>query len=157
MRPELEAEIHRTIQKVGEDIDNLKANTAIAALMTLLNKFYDSGAVTREELRIFTLLLNPFAPHLTEELWEAMGFGGVVTDQRWPQFDPDKCKDDSVEIAVQVNGKIKARLTIAADASAADAIALAKADEKVAEAIEGKTLVKELYVQGRLVNLVVKM
>ena len=157
VRPELEAEIHRTIQKVGEDIDNLKANTAIAALMTLLNKFYDSGAVTREELRIFTLLLNPFAPHLTEELWEAMGFGGVVTDQRWPQFDPDKCKDDSVEIAVQVNGKIKARLTIAADASAADAIALAKADEKVAEAIEGKTLVKELYVQGRLVNLVVKM
>ena len=157
VRPELEAEIHRTIQKVGEDIDNLKANTAIAALMTLLNKFYDSGAVTREELRIFTLLLNPFAPHLTEELWETMGFGGVVTDQRWPQFDPDKCKDDSVEIAVQVNGKIKARLTIAADASAADAIALAKADEKVAEAIEGKTLVKELYVQGRLVNLVVKM
>ncbi len=157
IRPELEAEIHRTIQKVGEDIDNLKANTAIAALMTLLNKFYDSGAVTREELRIFILLLNPFAPHLTEELWETMGFGGVVTDQSWPQFDPAKCRDDAVEIAVQVNGKIKARLTVPADVSAADAIARSKADEKVAEAIAGKTLVKELYVKGRLVNLVVKM
>ena len=157
IRPELEAEIHRTIQKVGEDIDNLKANTAIAALMTLLNKFYDSGAVTRAELRIFILLLNPFAPHLTEELWETMGFGGVVTSQSWPQFDPAKCKDESVEIAVQVNGKIRTRLTVPADVSSADAIALAKADEKVAEAIDGKTIVKELYVPGRLVNIVVKM
>ncbi len=157
IRAELEAEIHRTIQKVGEDIDNLKANTAIAALMTLLNRFYDSGAVTREELRTFVLLLNPFAPHLTEELWEVMDFGGVVTSQSWPQFDPAKCKDDSVEIAVQVCGKIKARLTVPADVSSADAIALAKADEKVAEAIDGKTIVKELYVPGRLVNIVVKM
>ena len=157
VRAALESEIHRTIQKVGDDIDNLKANTAIAALMTLLNKFYESGAVTREELRIFTLLLNPFAPHLTEELWEAMAFGGVVTDQSWPQFDPEKCKDDAVEIAVQVNGKIKARLTVPADVTAADAIARAKADEKVAEAVCGKTIVKELYVPGRLVNIVVKM
>ena len=157
IRAELEAEIHRTIQKVGEDIDNLKANTAIAALMTLLNRFYDSGAVTREELRTFVLLLNPFAPHLTEELWEVMDFGGVITSQSWPQFDPAKCKDDSVEIAVQVCGKIKARLTVPADVSSADAIALAKADEKVAEAIDGKTIVKELYVPGRLVNIVVKM
>ena len=125
--------------------------------MTLLNRFYDSGAVTREELRTFVLLLNPFAPHLTEELWEVMDFGGVVTSQSWPQFDPAKCKDDSVEIAVQVCGKIKARLTVPADVSSADAIALAKADEKVAEAIDGKTIVKELYVPGRLVNIVVKM
>ena len=150
------SDMHRTIQKVGEDIDSLKANTAIAALMSLLNKFYDSGKVTTAELRTFILLLNPFAPHLTEEMWETMGFGGVVTDQSWPQFDPAKCKDDTVEIAVQVNGKIKARLTVDAAAASDDVIALAKADEKVAAAIEGKTIVKELYVQGRLVNIVVK-
>ena len=155
-RDALTADMHRTIQKVGEDIDNLKANTAIAALMSLLNKFYDSGKVTTAELRTFILLLNPFAPHLTEELWETMGFGGVVTSQSWPQFDPDKCKDETVEIAVQVNGKIKARLTVDAAAESADVIAQAKADEKVAEAIAGKAIVKELYVKGRLVNIVVK-
>ena len=157
VRETLVSDIHRTIRKVGEDIDSLKANTAIAALMSLLNKFYDSGKVTREEYRIFILLLNPFAPHLTEELWETLGFGGTVTDQSWPQFDPDKCKDETVEIAVQVNGKVKARLVVDAAIEAADAILKAKADEKVAAAIAGKMLVKELYVKGRLVNLVVKM
>ncbi|MBQ7543196.1 MAG: leucine--tRNA ligase [Clostridia bacterium] len=156
-REALTADMHRTIQKVGEDIDNLKANTAIAALMTLLNKFYDSGKVTSAELKTFILLLNPFAPHLTEEMWEAQGFGGVVTDQSWPQFDPDKCKDETVEIAVQVNGKIKTRLIVDAAAGSADVLALAKADEKVAPVIDGKTIVKELYVPGRLVNIVVKM
>ena len=156
-RETLTADMHRTIQKVGEDIDSLKANTAIAALMTLLNKFYDSGKVTSEELKTFILLLNPFAPHLTEEMWEAQGFGGVVTDQSWPQFDPDKCRDETVEIAVQVNGKIKTRLTVDAAAGAADVLALAKADEKVAPFVDGKTIVKELYVPGRLVNIVVKM
>ena len=157
IREALTADVHRTIQKVGEDIDSLKANTAIAALMSLLNKFYDSGSVTREEYRIFILLLNPFAPHLTEELWETLSFGGVVTDQSWPSFDPDKCRDETIEIAVQVNGKIKARLNVPADIEAADAIALAKADEKVAPVIDGKTIIKELYVKGRLVNFVVKM
>ena len=155
-RDALVSEMHRTIRKVGEDIDNLKANTAIAALMSLLNKFYETGSVTREELRMFVLLLNPFAPHLTEEMWEAQEFGGRVTDQVWPQYDADKCKEDSVEIAVQVNGKVRARLTVDAAITAPDAIALAKADEKVAAEIDGKTLVKELYVPGRLVNLVVK-
>ena len=140
-REALTADMHRTIQKVGEDIDNLKANTAIAALMTLLNKFYDSGKVTSAELKTFILLLNPFAPHLTEEMWEAQGFGGVVTDQSWPQFDPDKCKDETVEIAVQVNGKIKTRLIVDAAAGSADVLALAKADEKVAPVIDGKTIV----------------
>ena len=155
-RSALESDMHRTIQKVGDDIDNLKANTAIAALMSLLNKFYESGAVTTEELKTFVILLNPLAPHLTEEIWEAQGFGGSVTDQSWPAFDPEKCKADTVEIAVQVNGKVRARLTVDAEISAADAIALAKADEKVASEIDGKTIVKELYVPGRLVNIVVK-
>ena len=157
VRDAFTAEVHRTIRKVGEDIDSLKANTAIAALMSLLNKFCDSGSITREEYRIFILLLNPFAPHLTEELWETLGFGGVVTSQSWPSYDPEKCKEETVEIAVQVCGKVKARLNVPADVSAEDAIAAAKADAKVAAAIAGKTLVKELYVKGRLVNFVVKM
>ncbi|MCR5485365.1 MAG: leucine--tRNA ligase [Clostridiales bacterium] len=155
-RKELEGDMNRTIKKVTEDIDSLKANTAIAAMMSLLNKFYDSGKVTRDELKDFIIILNPFAPHVTEEMWEELGFGGTVTDQKWPTYDESKCKDDTVEIAVQINGKVKARLTVDADISSDDAIALAKADSRVSELIDGKTLVKELYVKGRLVNIVVK-
>ena len=142
-RPELEAPIHRTIKKVTEDIDNLKANTAIAAMMSLLNAIADTGAVTKGELRTLTLLLNPFAPHMTEELWEQMGFGGTVTDQQWPAYDEAKCKDETVEIVVQLNGKVRAKLSIPAEMEAADAI-------------ENMQIVKEIYVKGKLVNLVVK-
>lgn len=155
-RPELEALIHRTIKKVTEDIDNLKANTAIAAMMSLLNAIADTGAVTKGELRTLTLLLNPFAPHMTEELWEQMGFGGTVTDQQWPAYDEAKCKDETVEIVVQLNGKVRAKLSIPAETEAADAIALAKQEEKIRAAIEGMQIVKEIYVKGKLVNLVVK-
>ena len=155
-RPELEAPIHRTIKKVTEDIDNLKANTAIAAMMSLLNAIADTGAVTKGELRTLTLLLNPFAPHMTEELWEQMGFGGMVTDQQWPAYDEAKCKDETVEIVVQLNGKVRAKLSIPAEMEAADAIALAKQEEKIKAAIENMQIVKEIYVKGKLVNLVVK-
>lgn len=155
-RPELEAPIHRTIKKVTEDIDNLKANTAIAAMMSLLNAIADTGAVTKGELRTLTLLLNPFAPHMTEELWEQMGFGGTVTDQQWPAYDEAKCKDETVEIVVQLNGKVRAKLSIPAEMEAADAIALAKQEEKIKAAIENIQIVKEIYVKGKLVNLVVK-
>ena len=155
-RPELEALIHRTIKKVTEDIDNLKANTAIAVMMSLLNAIADTGAVTKGELRTLTLLLNPFAPHMTEELWEQMGFGGTVTDQQWPAYDEAKCKDETVEIVVQLNGKVRAKLSIPAETEAADAIALAKQEEKIKAAIEGMQIVKEIYVKGKLVNLVVK-
>ena len=155
-RPELEALIHRTIKKVTEDIDNLKANTAIAAMMSLLNAIADTGAVTKGELRTLTLLLNPFAPHMTEELWEQIGFGGTVTDQQWPAYDEAKCKDETVEIVVQLNGKVRAKLSIPAETEAADAIALAKQEEKIKAAIEGMQIVKEIYVKGKLVNLVVK-
>ena len=155
-RPELEALIHRTIKKVTEDIDNLKANTAIAAMMSLLNAIADTGAVTKGELRTLTLLLNPFAPHMTEELWEQMGFGGTVTDQQWPAYDEAKCKDETVEIVVQLNVKVRAKLSIPAETEAADAIALAKQEEKIKAAIEGMQIVKEIYVKGKLVNLVVK-
>ena len=152
-RPELEAPIHRTIKKVTEDIDNLKANTAIAAMMSLLNAIADTGAVTKGELRTLTLLLNPFAPHMTEELWEQMGFGGTVTDQQWPAYDEAKCKDETVEIVVQLNGKVRAKLSIPAEMEAADAIALAKQEEKIKAAIENMQIVKEIYVKGKLVNL----
>ena len=155
-RPELEAPIHRTIKKVTEDIDNLKANTAIAGMMSLLNAIADTGAVTKGELRTLTLLLNPFAPHMTEELWEQMGFGGTVTDQQWPAYDEAKCKDETVEIVVQLNGKVRAKLSIPAEMEAADAIALAKQEEKIKAAIENMQIVKEIYVKGKLVNLVVK-
>ncbi len=156
IREKLEASFHKTIKKVTEDIDNLKANTAIAALMSLLNEIYDSGSITKDEYKIFTLLLNPFAPHVTEEIWEVMSFGGTVTDQKWPEYDEEKCKENSIEIVAQINGKVRTRLVVPADISAEDAVALAKEDEKIKEATEGKTIVKELYVKGRLVNIVVK-
>lgn len=156
IREKLEASFHKTIKKVTEDIDNLKANTAIAALMSLLNEIYDSGSITKDEYKIFTLLLNPFAPHVTEEIWEVMSFGGTVTDQKWPEYDEEKCKENSIEIVAQINGKVRTKLVVPADISAEDAVVLAKEDEKIKEATEGKTIVKELYVKGRLVNIVVK-
>jgi len=152
----LESEFHRTIKKVTEDIDNLKSNTAIAAMMSLLNKIYDAGSITQQELKTFIVLLNPFAPHMTEELWEVMGFGGTVTDQSWPEYDEGKCREDTVEIVAQINGKVRSRLSVPADIEPNEAIALAKADEKIVQSIKGMTIVKELYVKGKLVNIVVK-
>ena len=156
IRPELEGVFHRTIKKVGEDIDVLKANTAIAAMMSLLNDLNDAGGATREELRILLILLNPFAPHITEEMWQQQNYGGQVSGAQWPEYDPAKCVESTVEIVVQVNGKVRARLSVAADIAAPEAIALAKAQPAVAAALEGKTLVKEIYVPGKLVNLAVK-
>ena len=151
----LESAFHRTIKKVSSDIESLKYNTAIAALMTLLNEIYDAGAVTRKELKTFVTLLNPFAPHVTEEINEALGYG-MLANGEWPTYDEAKCVDNEIEIVVQINGKIRAKMMIATDLEAADAIALAKADEKIAEEIAGKTIVKELYVKGKLVNIVAK-
>ena len=152
----LEGAMHRTIKKVTEDIENLKMNTAIAALMTLVNDMYDQKTVTRAEWSVLLTLLNPFAPHITEELWQQSGFEGQIAHARWPEYDEAKCVESTVEIAVQVNGKLRARLTVAADIAKDDAIALAKADPAVANAIEGKTVVKEIYVPGKLVNIAVK-
>ena len=125
-------------------------------MMSLLNKFYESGSVTREELKTFILLLNPFAPHVTEELWEKMGYEGALNAAKWPEYDEAKCKESVVEIAVQVNGKIRARINVDAEIDSAAAIAAAKADPAVAKEIEGKPVIKELYVKGKLVNIVVK-
>ena len=155
-RAELESAFHRTIKKVTEDIEGLKMNTAIAALMSLLNDIQGSGSINRAEFKTYLILLNPFAPHMTEELWQQAGLEGMLNEAEWPKYDEAKCADSTVEIAVQVNGKIKARISVAADISAPDAIAAAKADGAVAAAIDGKNIIKELYVPKKLVNIVVK-
>lgn len=155
-RAELESAFHRTVKKVTEDIEGLKMNTAIAALMSLLNDIQGSGSINRAEFKTYLILLNPFAPHMTEELWQQAGFEGMLNEAEWPKYDEAKCADSTVEIAVQVNGKIKARISVAADISATDAIAAAKADGAVVAAIDGKNIVKELYVPKKLVNIVVK-
>ncbi|MBQ0135987.1 MAG: leucine--tRNA ligase [Oscillospiraceae bacterium] len=153
---ELEVPFNKTIKKVSEDIENMKFNTAIAALMALINDIYNNGKINTAELKAFITLLYPFAPHMTEEMWETMGFGGMLACGSWIDFDEAKCVDATIEIVAQVNGKIRAKLNIAADAAQDEVLALAKADEKVAAEISGKTIVKELYVPGRLVNIVVK-
>lgn len=155
-RPELEADFHKTIKKVSEDIENLKMNTAIAALMSLLNNITATGRINKKELKDFIILLNPFAPHITEEIWQNAGFGGMLNQTAWPSFDEAKCADKKVEIAVQINGKVRARIEISSDISSADALALAKEQPAVKEAISGKTVLKELYVPGRIVNIVIK-
>ncbi|MBO5321072.1 MAG: leucine--tRNA ligase [Clostridia bacterium] len=155
-REEIESEIHRTIKKVTEDIEGLKMNTAIAALMSLLNTVQATGKITREEFKTFIILLNPFAPHITEELWVNNGFDGMLNETKWPTFDEAKCVDANVEIVVQINGKIKARLNVPADISAPDALALAKGTDSIKAEIEGKNIIKELYVPKKLVNIVVK-
>lgn len=154
---ELSSAMHKTIKKVTEDIEAMKFNTAVASVMTLLNAIYDNGKINRAELKSLLLIVNPFAPHITEEMWEQLGYGEMLAkDGVWPEFDEEKCVDDTVEIAVQINGKIRAKINVAADISDADAIAQAKLDEKVAAEISGKNIIKEIYVKGRLVNIVAK-
>ena len=153
---ELESSFHKTIKKVSEDIENLKFNTAIAALMSLLNEISDKGSITRGEMATFITLLNPFAPHLTEELNEWMGNTTLLTYMTWPQYDPAKCVDEQVEIVVQICGKIKARLMVSPDASQEEVKAAAMENEAVRQALEGKSVVKEIYVKGKLLNIVAK-
>ena len=154
---ELSSSFHKTIKKVTEDIEALKYNTAIAALMTLLNAIYTKGSINRAELKALLLLVNPFAPHVTEEMWEVCGYGEMMAaDGEWPAFDEAKCIDETIEIVVQINGKIRAKLNVPADIEQADAVAAAKADEKVAAELDGKNIIKEIYVKGKLVNIVAK-
>ena len=153
---ELTSLMHRTIKKVTEDIEAMKFNTAVAAMMGMLNDIDKAGHINRAEYRTLIMLLNPFAPHITEELYEIMNYGGVLNEQSWPVFEEALCAESTIEIAVQVNGKIKAKLNIPADAEQDAVLALAKADAEVAAAMDGKNIVKEIYVKGRLVNIVVK-
>ena len=157
IRPELEGAFNKAIKKVGEDIENIKFNTAIATLMALINDISNVKSINKEELRIFSILLNPFAPHVTEEVYEACKLGnGILAEAEWPEYDESKCVDESVEIVVQVNGKIKAKLNIPVDADKDAVLDLAKNDDNVKKAIDGMKIIKEIVVPKKLVNLVVK-
>lgn len=150
-----ETALHKTIKKVGEDIENLKANTAIAALMSLVNQFYDKG-VNRAEYETLLKIVNPFAPHVTEELWQMLGHDTVLSLAAWPEYDSAKTVESSVEIGVQVNGKIRSTVQLPVDCDQQTAVEIAMADEKVKNAIDGKTIVKTIVVKNKIVNLVVK-
>ena len=154
--PKLETAFHKTVKKVSEDIDEMKFNTAIAALMTLLNEIADQGSLTKDQLVDFIKLLNPFAPHLTEEIWENIGGRGFLSLAPWPEWDEAKTVDDEIEIAVQIGGKLKGTILVPKDISKDDAIAAAKADPKIAPLLAGKSILKEIYVPGRIVNIVAK-
>ncbi|MBR3046317.1 MAG: leucine--tRNA ligase [Oscillospiraceae bacterium] len=145
--------MHKTIRKVSEDIENLKFNTAIAAMMTLVNQLYAAGSITKGEYRTLLILLNPFAPHMTEEIFEKQGFG-ILNEQAWVDYDPALCVEAEVEIVAQVCGKIKAKLMIPQGADEATVVALALKDENMQKALDGKTIRKQIYVQNKLVNFV---
>ena len=154
--PKLESAFHKTIKKVSEDIEDMKYNTAIAAMMTLINEIYDHGSLTRDELSVFVRLLCPFAPHLCEEIWQQIGGKGFCSLAEWPEHDEAKCVDSVVEIAVQVSGKLKFTKEIPLDTPRDEAIALVKADDRMKPYLEGKTIVKEISVPNKIVNIVVK-
>ena len=151
--PQMEALMHKTIKKVTYDIDNLKANTAIAAMMTLVNELSAKGC-NKAELKTLTILLNPFAPHVTEEMWDVMNFGGMVNQAKWPEYDEEKTKENDVEIVIQIMGKVRAKITVPVDMAKDDVLTAAKAEPKIAELLEGKEIKKEIYVPGKLVNFV---
>ena len=152
----LESSFHKTIKKVSRDIEEMKFNTAIAAMMTLINEIYDVGTLTKDELGIFARLLCPYAPHLCEEIWAELGNKDLCAVAQWPEYDEAKTVDSTVEIAMQVCGKFRGTISVPADSAKNDVIAAVKASEKVAASIEGKTVVKEIYVPNKLVNIVVK-
>jgi leucyl-tRNA synthetase len=150
---EMEVKLHQTIKKVTNDFETLKYNTAIAALMSLINDFYKVGRVTKGEFKTFLTLLNPVAPHITEELWSLAGFEGRVYNTQWPEYDEAKTVESTIKLVVQINGKTRAVVDAPADIDKDSAIAMAKA------AVEAKltgTIVKEIYVPGKLVNIVQK-
>lgn len=155
-RPHFASKMHKLIKKVSADIDGMKFNTAIAAMMTILNDFYQDGSISRGELKDFLIMLYPFAPHITEEMYQNCGFGGYIHDAKWPEFDESMCKDDEIEIAVQINGKLKDRAVISADAAQDEVLELVKKNQKIAAELDGKTIVKEIYVKDKLVNIVVR-
>ena len=155
-KPELTKSLHRTVKKVTEELEQLKFNTAIAALMSFLNEAYDSGGITKDSAKIFTLLLSPFAPHMSEELWEKLGSNKTLAYETWPKWDESLVKLDKITIAIQVNGKVRNTLNVSAEISKEELLELAKADEKISKQLEGKNIIKEIVVPKRLVNIVCK-
>ena len=150
---DMEVKMHQTIKKVSNDFENLKYNTAIAAMMALINDLYKKNAVTRGEFKTLLTLLNPVAPHITEEIWQTIGYEGRIYQTTWPEYDEEKTIESTIEIAVQINGKTKATLAIARDEDKDSVIA--KAKETITDKLTG-TIVKEIYVPGRIVNIVMK-
>lgn len=155
-RTEFESEIHKTIKKVTEDIENLKMNTAIAAMMSLLNSISSTGKITKEEYKTLLVLLNPFAPHVTEEIWQNVGFAGMLNQAEWPKYSEEKSKESKVEIVVQVNGKIRAKLMLDVNTEKDEALKTAKSNERVLAELNGKNIVKEIYIPGKIINIVAK-
>ena len=154
--PELEKHIHKLIKKVTADIDTMKFNTAIAAMMGTVNTIYEIGKITKDELKTLAKVLSPFAPHVAEEVYEALGGKGLVSIAKWPEYDESKCADDVIEMPVQVNGKVRSVITVNKSASKDEILSIVRADEKVMFAIEGKTVVKEIVIPGKIINIVVK-
>ena len=153
---DMEVKIHKAIKKVSSDIEAMKFNTAIACLMTLINEIYAVGKISKDDLVIFIKLLCPFAPHLCEEIWETIGGEGLLSLSQWPEYEESKTVEDSIEIGVQVNGKVRGTIVIPNGCAKEEALELAKKDERVASFLEGKTLVKEIYVPNKIVNFVMK-
>lgn len=156
VRKDIESDLHKTIQKVSEDIEQMKYNTAISALMSFLNVVSAKSNITKEEYKVLLLLLNPFAPHITEELYQSAGFEGRIYQQSWPTFDPEKCKVSEIEMVVQINGKLRSKFSAKADATKEEILQMAKEDPKTQEYLVGKEIVKEIYVPNKLVNFVIR-
>lgn len=151
---DIETKMHQTIKKVSSDFENLKYNTAIAAMMALINDFYKKNSITLGEYKTLITLLNPVAPHITEEIWEIIGGNGRLYEQSWPEYEEAKTVESTVEIAVQINGKTKVTLSIGKDDAKDDVLVRAK--EALGDRLDGKNIIKEIYVPGRIVNIVAK-
>jgi leucyl-tRNA synthetase len=154
--PELESLIHKTIKKVSHDFETLKFNTGIAALMALSNEFNDYGKITKSDFATFLMLLNPVAPHITEELWEINSLKGMLYNNTWPVFEEEKTQDDVIEMPIQVNGKVRGKIEVNADDTQDMVREKAMSDENIAKFLEGKNIIKEIFVMGKIYNIVVK-
>ena len=154
--PALESSLHKVIKKVTEDIDAMKFNTAIASMMAFINEVYDHGGLTKQELEIFAKLLCPFAPHICEEVWQQLGHDTLLSLESWPLYDAEKTIDETVEIALQVNGKFKGTMILPQNLGKEETLAAAKKDERLIAASAGKIIVKEIVVPNKIVNIVVK-
>lgn len=153
---ELETAVHKSIKKVGQDFESLKFNTAIAQLMTLLNDFNKKGSITEDEFKTFLILLNPVAPHITEELWQSKNYEGTISDADWPKYEEEKTIDEEIDLPIQVNGKLRGTVRVSVDASEDEIMDLVHEEESVLKHLEGKNIIKKIYIQGKIFNIVVK-
>ena len=154
--PELTKHIHKLIKKVTSDIDSMKFNTAIAAMMSMINTVYEVGKITKSELITLAKLLSPFAPHVAEEIYELMGGQGLASLAKWPEYDEALTVDDAIEMPVQINGKVRSVVTVPVNSDKDTVLSIVKADEKIKMAIDGKTIVKEIVIPGKIINIVIK-